>query len=243
MRTGIFKLFNNELNNSEISDLINQYNLSLLFLDTNYDSFSIIPKLLSKFMEKNYVGIIGKYEFSINESFTLDMIFLSASRNDLIFKGRVLKEQHNQSLGVELSGNGANLSVSFLNESSKSSVISSIYPSLNEYHHIIIVWNNSSGESSLKLFLDGELEGVSSLTSFLDINDSTLNVDIRGRNPIISQFVIYNRSLTIDEVLQNFIKPGSIKKDKLIEVTKLEWVQKINVFQYDNFYLIKFMDG
>ena len=149
-------------------------------------------------------AILETYPLSIEVWFYADN---TNTKNDgIITKGTTRGSQSQRSFDVF--GNGTNLIFVVSNGTSYVVNISSTYPSLNAWHHLVCMWDGTTDSNGAKMYLDGSLfaQGTATATSFATAHNifaggSRASFYFDGK---IAVTRFYNRILTADEVAINY---------------------------------------
>jgi len=149
-------------------------------------------------------AILETYPLSIEVWFYADN---TNTKNDgIITKGTTRGSQSQRSF--DIFGNGTNLLFVISDGSSYIVNISSTYPSLNTWHHLVCMWDGTTNSNGAKMYLDGSLfaQGTSTSTSFATAHNifaggSRVPYYFDGK---IAVTRFYNRILTTDEVAINY---------------------------------------
>jgi len=157
-------------------------------------------------------GVDDQVDFgqpAILESFpmSIDLWFYAEADNDgLITKGTTRGSASTRDW--DITGAGANLGWFVSNGSSYPVNVKDTYPSLNNWHHLSVSWDGTTGTNGAKMYLDGALftEGTASATTY-----STLRNIFVGGNRAgfyfdgrISMVKMYSKVLSAAEALQNY---------------------------------------
>ena len=149
-------------------------------------------------------AILETYPLSIGIWFNADS---TNSKNDgIITKGTTRGSSSQRSFDVF--GNGTNLIFVVSNGSSYIVNISSTYPSLNAWHHLVCMWDGTTDSNGAKMYLDGSLfaQGTATNTNFATSNDIFVGGNRAGFyfDGRISTVKIYDKVLSATEALQNY---------------------------------------
>lgn len=158
-------------------------------------------------------GVDDQVDFgqpAILESFpmSIDVWFYSSNKGDgIITKGQTRSNPNLRDW--DITGTGTHLGWFISKGSGAYPVnIKDTYPSLNNWHHLSVSWDGTTGTNGAKMYLDGALfkEGTSNNTLY-----STAHNIFAGGNRSgyyldgrISMIKMYNKVLSAAEALQNF---------------------------------------
>jgi hypothetical protein len=149
-------------------------------------------------------AILETYPLSIGIWFNADS---TDTKNDgIITKGTTRGSTSQRSFDVF--GNGTNLIFVVSNGSSYVVNISSTYPSLNAWHHLVCMWDGTTDSNGAKMYLDGSLfaQGTATNTNFATAHNIFAGGNRSGYfwDGKIAVTRFYNRILTADEVAINY---------------------------------------
>ncbi len=148
-------------------------------------------------------AILETYPFSI------DIWFYSSNDQDsVITKGTSRGSSSTRDWDIFGAGGPASLRYLVSTGSTNTVVIGATYPSLNNWHHLSVSWDGTTGTNGAKMYLDGALfaQGTASSTVF-----STAHNIFAGGNRTgfyldgrISMIKMYDKVLSASEALQNY---------------------------------------
>ena len=149
-------------------------------------------------------AILESFPLSIDLWFYADT---TDTKNDgIITKGRTRGSQSERDF--DIFGNGTNLLFVISNGTSYIVNISSTYPALGQWHHLVCMWDGTTNTNGAKMYLNGSLfaQGTATNTNFATSNDifvggSRVPYYFDGR---ISTVKIYDKVLSAPEALQNY---------------------------------------
>jgi len=149
-------------------------------------------------------AILESYPLSIDVWFYADT---TASKNDgIITKGTTRGNTSQRNFDVF--GNGTDLIFVISNNSTYIVNIRSTYPSIEQWHHLVFMWDGTTNANGAKMYLNGSLfaQGNASAT-----NSATGHEIFAGGNRAgffldgrISAIKMYNKTLSASEALQNY---------------------------------------
>ncbi len=148
-------------------------------------------------------AILETYPFSI------DIWFYSSNDQDsVITKGTSRGSSSTRDWDIFGAGGPASLRYLVSTGSTNTVIIGATYPSLNNWHHLSVSWDGTTGTNGAKMYLDGALfaQGTASSTVF-----STAHNIFAGGNRTgfyldgrISMIKMYDKVLSAAEALQNY---------------------------------------
>lgn len=149
-------------------------------------------------------AIFESYPLSIDVWFYADS---TDSKNDgIITKGRT--RGNTSERNFDIFGNGTNLIFVISNNSSYIVNINGTYPALEQWHHLVCMWDGTTNTNGAKMYLNGSLfaQGDASATNFatgknIFAGGNRAGFFLDGR---ISAIKMYNKSLSAAEALQNY---------------------------------------
>ena len=158
-------------------------------------------------------GLDDKVDFgqpAILESFpmSIDLWFYSHANNvGLITKGTTRGDTTLRDW--DITGAGANLGWFVSNGSGYPVNIKDTYPSLNNWHHLVCLWDGTTGANGAKMYLDGSLfkEGTTTLaTTYSTLRNIFVGGNRAGQyfDGFISMVKMYDKVLSAAEALQNY---------------------------------------
>ena len=148
--------------------------------------------------------IFQSYPLSIDTWFYADSI---NSKNDGIITKGITRGSTSQR-NFDIFGNGTNLIFVISNGSSYIVNISSTYPALGQWHHLVCMWDGTTNTNGAKMYLNGSLfaQGTATNTNFATSNDIFVGGNRAGFyfDGRISTVKIYDKVLSATEALQNY---------------------------------------
>ncbi len=140
--------------------------------------------------------------------------------NSILTKGK--SRGQDDTRDWDILGDGADLKFVITDGSSSLVYVANTYPSLNEWHHLMAMWDGTTNNNGVKLYLDGNLfaQGTASGTE----NANTDNLYIGGkRRPysfdgLIDNVRIYDRALSAKEVWHNYEMREYAELDPIVSV-------------------------
>jgi len=148
--------------------------------------------------------IFESYPLSIDVWFYADT---TDSKNDgIITKGTTRGSQSERDF--DIFGNGTNLLFVISNGTSYIVNISSTYPALGQWHHLVCMWDGTTNLNGAKMYLNGSLfaQGTATNTNFATGKDIFVGGNRSGffLDGRISAIKMYNKTLSAAEALQNY---------------------------------------
>ena len=149
-------------------------------------------------------AILETYPLSIEVWFFADG---TDTKNDgIITKGTTRGSSSERSW--DIFGNGTNLIFMVSNGSSNIVVIQNTYPALEQWHHLVCLWDGTTNSNGAKMYLNGSLfvEGTASDTSFATAHNIFAGGSRSGFfwDGKIAVTRFYNKVLSAEEVAINY---------------------------------------
>ncbi len=140
---------------------------------------------------------------------SIDIWFYSSNDQDgIITKGTTRGNTSTRDWDIFGAGGPATLRYLVSTGSTTAVIIGATYPSLNNWHHLSVSWDGTTGTNGAKMYLDGALftQGTASSTVFstaynIFAGGSRTGFYLDGR---ISMIKMYDKVLSAAEALQNF---------------------------------------